>query len=170
MATIVQIQLRRDTAADWTANNPILAEGEPGYETDTTKIKYGDGVTAWNSLAYWNDESEELTLVTAENINADRAVVNIGGLAYNFDPTDLSHYRKVVGISRNSVTTGQPVKILVNEQIATGLTLTAGAIYFGDTAGQLTTTAPTSGISQPLGVAIDATKLLIQIQTPIIKA
>lgn len=47
-----QIQLRRDSAANWTAVNPILAAGEPGLETDTGRIKYGDGVTRWNSLNY----------------------------------------------------------------------------------------------------------------------
>lgn len=47
-----QIQFRRDTAADWTSNNPTLAAGEFGYETDTTKFKVGDGSTAWNSLSY----------------------------------------------------------------------------------------------------------------------
>ncbi len=50
MAT--EIQLRRGSAADWTSEDPILAEGEPGYETDTGKIKYGDGVTAWSGLPY----------------------------------------------------------------------------------------------------------------------
>lgn len=48
----VQIQLRRDVAADWTSNNPTLGAGEFGYETDTGKFKIGDGTTAWNSLAY----------------------------------------------------------------------------------------------------------------------
>jgi hypothetical protein len=48
----VRFQLRRDTAANWTSVNPILALGEPGVETDTLKVKVGDGVTAWNSLAY----------------------------------------------------------------------------------------------------------------------
>ncbi len=47
-----RIKLRRDTAANWTANNPILAAGEPGLETDTGKTKYGDGTTAWTSLSY----------------------------------------------------------------------------------------------------------------------
>lgn len=46
------IRLRRDTAANWTSNNPTLAAGEPGLESDTKKIKYGDGTTAWNSLSY----------------------------------------------------------------------------------------------------------------------
>ena len=47
-----RLQNRRDTAANWTANNPTLAAGELGLETDTTKYKMGDGTTAWNSLAY----------------------------------------------------------------------------------------------------------------------
>jgi hypothetical protein len=47
-----RIKLRRDTAANWVDANPILAAGEPGLETDTGKIKYGDGVTAWSSLAH----------------------------------------------------------------------------------------------------------------------
>ena len=50
MAT--QIQLRRDTAANWTSNNTILAIGETGFETDELRIKVGDGVTAWTSLNY----------------------------------------------------------------------------------------------------------------------
>ena len=48
----VQIQFRRATAAEWTAANTILAEGELGLETDTTFYKIGTGSTAWTSLAY----------------------------------------------------------------------------------------------------------------------
>ena len=50
----VKIQLRRDTAANWTSANPTLSSGEPGYETDTGAMKIGDGSTAWNSLAYFS--------------------------------------------------------------------------------------------------------------------
>lgn len=49
----VQIQLRNGTAAAWTAANPTLAQGEAGVETDTGKLKIGNGSTAWNSLAYF---------------------------------------------------------------------------------------------------------------------
>jgi hypothetical protein len=48
----VQVQLRHGTAAAWTAANPTLASGEAGVETDTLKMKIGNGATAWNSLAY----------------------------------------------------------------------------------------------------------------------
>jgi hypothetical protein len=47
-----QIQLRRDTAANWTSANPTLASGEFGLETDTDQFKVGDGTTAWTSLGY----------------------------------------------------------------------------------------------------------------------
>jgi len=47
-----QIQLRRDTAANWTSANPVLAQAEVGVETDTDKFKFGDGTTAWTSLDY----------------------------------------------------------------------------------------------------------------------
>ena len=48
----IQIQLRRGTAAQWTAANPTLAQGELAMETDTYKFKIGTGSTAWNSLSY----------------------------------------------------------------------------------------------------------------------
>ena len=49
----IEIQLKRGVAANWTLVNPTLADGEIGIETDTRKLKIGDGVTAWNSLAYY---------------------------------------------------------------------------------------------------------------------
>ena len=49
-----RIQIRRDTSTNWAVNNPILLEGEFGYETDTTYMKIGDGTTPWNILSYWS--------------------------------------------------------------------------------------------------------------------
>lgn len=43
---------KRNTAENWTAANPTLSQGEFGVELDTLKFKIGDGVTAWNDLAY----------------------------------------------------------------------------------------------------------------------
>ena len=47
-----KIQLRNDTAANWRLQNPVLDVGELGIETDTKKIKIGDGNTYWNTLPY----------------------------------------------------------------------------------------------------------------------
>jgi hypothetical protein len=52
---VTHIQQRRDDAATWASENPVLFEGEAGHETDTGKWKLGDGVTAWNALPYKSD-------------------------------------------------------------------------------------------------------------------
>jgi hypothetical protein len=54
MQVAIRIQLRRDTAANWTSFNPILRAGEIGVETDTQRIKIGDGSGTWSSRPYIN--------------------------------------------------------------------------------------------------------------------
>ena len=53
MATAKQLRLRRATQTEWAADNPVLAAGEFGVETNTGRYKVGDNATAWNSLAYF---------------------------------------------------------------------------------------------------------------------
>lgn len=62
-----RIQLRHDTAANWTSANPVLLEGEVGLELDTLKQKVGDGSTAWNSLPY-DTGSTALQSITSSDI------------------------------------------------------------------------------------------------------
>lgn len=54
MTTIIPHRhaLRRGTAAAWTADNPVLGNGEEGYETDTGLRKTGDGAAVWTALPY----------------------------------------------------------------------------------------------------------------------
>jgi hypothetical protein len=63
-----RIQIRRDTAANWTSVNPILAQGELGVETNTDKFKVGDGVAAWNSLSYLIDAGDYLTAASTNTL------------------------------------------------------------------------------------------------------
>lgn len=42
--------VQRDTAANWTARDPILGAGEFGFATDSKELKIGDGVTRWTVL------------------------------------------------------------------------------------------------------------------------
>jgi hypothetical protein len=53
VSRIQLIQFRRDVAAVWTAKNPVLADGELGFERDTGKFKVGDGTSAWADLNYF---------------------------------------------------------------------------------------------------------------------
>ena len=59
-------QAKRDTALNWSTNNPVLLEGQLGVETDdlltAPKFKIGDGVTDWNTLPYASSGSGSGTL------------------------------------------------------------------------------------------------------------
>jgi len=80
------IQIRRDTAANWTSANTVLAQGELGAETDTSKIKIGDGSTAWSSLAYLIDVGGYLTATstnTLTNKTIRDTVYSLTGTAFD---------------------------------------------------------------------------------------
>lgn len=72
-----KIQLRNGTAAEWTAKNPVLLKGEMGIETDTHKIKVGDGSTQWSELAYCGADTNDILNV----INANRDSCTVTELA-----------------------------------------------------------------------------------------
>jgi hypothetical protein len=94
MAT--KIQLRRGTASSWNISNPILSNGELGYETDTNKFKIGNGVSTWSSLVYFSDilttlsasayALEQANIYSASIVNdlrdyADLQITNLIGVA-----------------------------------------------------------------------------------------
>jgi len=53
-------KLRRDTAANWSSNNPTLADGELGFDKTNVYLKIGDGTTAWNSLGQFTQNVENI--------------------------------------------------------------------------------------------------------------
>lgn len=66
---VERIRIRRDNASTWTSVNPTLGLGEMALETDTQRMKIGDGATAWTSLQYLSLEPPgkvvEFAMVTA---------------------------------------------------------------------------------------------------------
>lgn len=70
---MTQIKLRRDTAANFTSKNPVLEIGEPAYETDTKKLKIGDGTTAYNNLDYFaGGGGLEVKIATTADFNSPK--------------------------------------------------------------------------------------------------
>jgi len=52
--TKVKFQLRRACSSNWNSTNPILAAGEPGFDTTNNCLKIGDGIHRWTELPYLN--------------------------------------------------------------------------------------------------------------------
>jgi len=117
------IQIRRDTASNWTSANTVLAQGELGAETDTSKIKIGDGSTAWSSLAYLIDVGGYLTATstnTLTNKTIRDTVYALSGTA--FDATNGAVQTKTLAANTtftDSLTSGDAIV----------LQLEAGASY-----------------------------------------
>ena len=115
-----RLQQRRDTAANWTSNNPTLATGEIGYETDTAKFKIGNGSTAWTSLAYAYGAAPALTFNAPTGTSYTLQASDAGALV------TLSNSGAITLTVPPSVfTAGQVIDI---QQIAAGqVTLAAGS-------------------------------------------
>ena len=90
----VRIQLRRDTAANWISNNPTLREGEIGIETDTLKMKVGNGSSTWTQITnYANVVPSNLNTtlngyVEVTDIGAENGVAGLNGLQNLLIPND----------------------------------------------------------------------------------
>lgn len=87
------IQLRRDTATNWASTNPILAEGEAGFETDTYRIKIGDGSTAWVSLPYQDQINYTEPGVEWNYGATSPACINVDLLGNTISPTAIDWSR-----------------------------------------------------------------------------
>lgn len=75
------IKVRRNTAANAASSNPVLAAGEVGYETDTKRLKVGDGSTAWTSLPEAGTDTyaqKSATWATGVDYVVDELVINSG--------------------------------------------------------------------------------------------
>ena len=82
-----KIQLRRDSSGNWSATNPVLAEGEMGVELDTNRSKLGDGTSNWNDIDYMTDTNAVGTydanyLIKNRNVG-DQTVVSTGTTTFN---------------------------------------------------------------------------------------
>jgi hypothetical protein len=67
MATVIQV--KRGTASAWTSANTVLTAGEIGFESDTKKMKVGDGTTAWTSLGYTATDGDITAVVAGTGLS-----------------------------------------------------------------------------------------------------
>lgn len=143
------IQLRRDTAANWTTANPILAQGEVGFETNTRKLKVGDGTTAWTSLLYY-DLGTILDQVVFTGSIKEQTYALTDSATITIEPGNGSiQYLVALGSSRTINTTnfenGEVVTLMINDNSGTGSVTTWSSVSWVNTTAGSAPTWPDSG-------------------------
>lgn len=167
-----KIQVRRDIAANWTAANPTLAQGEIGYETDSLNLKIGDGVTAWNLLGYVIPAAGSASVLTLQATNrtgstlAKGAVVYING-AYGNKPTIAladadfeTTSDRTIGLVYSSILDGNTGTVVIAgafNGISTSGFSAGDILYVSSTPGTLTNVRPVQPAHAVIvGIALNA--------------
>jgi len=119
MSTI--FKLRRDTAANWSSNNPTLGDGELGFDRTNVYLKIGDGTTAWNSLGQFTQSEESITDFIGGTVTGNTETFIT--VTYNDSDNTLDFVVPVLdedNLSTNSAThlaTQQSIKAYVDAQV-----------------------------------------------------
>ena len=154
-----KIQIRRGTAAEWTAANPILIIGELGFETDTRLIKAGDGSTAWTGLAYYTGipgptgpagatgatGAAGATGATGASGSSDAGTLTGSTLASNVLISSLTSVGALTGLTVSGTIVGNintASQLLAARTIALGGDAAGSTTFDGSTNVTITTTIP----------------------------
>lgn len=137
MADIIQI--RRDTAANWTSANPILAQGEMGFETNTRKLKVGDGTTAWNSLLYYDLGTILNEVIFTGSIREQTYQITDAATIFIEPGNGSIQYLTSIGASRTINTSlfldGEVVTLMINDNSGAGSVTTWTSVVWVNNAG-----------------------------------
>ena len=154
MANSTIFKIRRDTAANWSSENPTLASGEMGLDQTNNFIKMGDGTTAWNSLAQFTQNIENVEDLVGAMVTSNTETF----ITVTYDDSDgtLDFVVPVLdqdNMSSNSATnlaTQQSIKAYVDAQV------TAQDLDFqGDSGGALSIDLDSETLDIAGGTGID---------------
>lgn len=138
----VKISLRNDTAANWTAKNPVLGKGEMGIEIDTGRFKFGDGATAWSDIHKYGG-----VIVAGSSTNGKISIDGVDTTVYTLpqaDATTLGGVKSSAGVNNVTVNTDGTMSVdyvTKADKLATGRAITISGDATGTTTFDGTATA-----------------------------
>jgi hypothetical protein len=130
----------------------------PIFSRDYNKL-----IEQLNELYLTDGTVRRIKRVAGETIAAERAVVIMSDKLYLFQKTNPAHAGKCIGISENAGVAGEEITVIRSGVICTKQNLVNGSLYFGHNNGILSNAVPL-GVIQPVGIAVEKNKFLVQIQ------
>lgn len=150
----IQIQYRNDTAANWTSANPTLLSGEIGYETNTGKMKIGNGSSTWTALGYF-PANASITTGTIDGATITNSPISGSTGSFTTLSSTGGAVNGTVGATTPSTgaftkvtlsagtTTVQPILLNAGTNLTTA---TAGSVEYDGVVAYLTPTANARGV------------------------
>ena len=125
MATVIQV--KRGTASAWTSANTVLTAGEIGFESDTKKMKVGDGSTAWTSLGYTATDGDISGVTAGTGLTGGG---NSGAVTLSIDTATTADLSTAQTLTNKNLTSGtntfpSSLATLTGTETLTNKTLTA---------------------------------------------
>lgn len=159
MAT--KIQVRRDSSADWTTINPVLSEGEIGFETNTGKFKIGNGSSAWSALDYFLDSSDLSGYLTAASASTTYLTQASASTTYLTQASASTSYLTQASASTTYLTATSPQVVLsaVTSNYTLALTDSNDFIPLTSSAAFTITVPADNTVNFPVGTRIDMVQL-----------
>lgn len=147
-----RIQLRHDVKANWDDNSSVvLKAGEVGIETDTSKMKVGDGAKTWAELKYAGGDAAQNFDVAPENEETDVAAITRVVGAAELHVGDTAIVKRVISGDKISYT----AYVYDGEWKAMDGNYRADNVYFDD---DITYTVAIGTLAKPSGSAKFAAK------------
>ncbi len=147
-----RIQLRHDVKANWDDNSSVvLKAGEVGIETDTSKMKVGDGAKTWAELKYAGGDAAQNFDVVPENEETDVAAITRVVGAAELHVGDTAIVKRVISGDKISYT----AYVYDGEWKAMDGNYRADNVYFDD---DITYTVAIGTLAKPSGSAKFAAK------------
>ena len=154
-----RLQQRRDTATNWTSNNPTLAAGEIGIETDTSKFKIGNGSTTWTSLVYGGLQGTQGTQGLQGTIGQSSLTINAQtGTSYTLATGDVGNL--VTASNASAITVTIPPSIFTVGQIINIQQIGAGQVTFSQGSGVTITSTGATASAPKLRVQYSAATVI----------
>ena len=145
---------------------PLYVINQNGVTTNFSTANQSNWITSSSNSG--TSSATQLTFIAGEPITAPSVVIINNGLAYKYQLTNNISYDTKIGLAINSANIGSSVTVVMVGKANVVGSFVQNSVYFAGVNGILTTTAPTSGVSLQVGVAIDTDNLLVDFKNPVI--
>lgn len=153
------IQIKRGTASSWTSANTVLAAGEIGFETDTKKMKVGDGSTAWTSLGYTATDGDISGVTAGTGLTGGG---NSGAVTLSIDTATTADLSTAQTLT-NKTLTAPKVNLTFNAQVGTTYTFVLAdngqMVTANNASAQTYTIPPNADVAFPDGAQINVIQI-----------